>query len=67
MSFPLKVLINIISEKLSFGFLFKYIGESEGTLFIKPWNDLEAVVILSAKFGSMFVKYIQNLLMISNR
>ena len=37
-------------------------SESEGTLFIKSWNDLEAVVILSAKFGPMFVKYLQNLL-----
>ena len=37
-------------------------SESEGALFIKSWNDLEAVVILSAKFGPMFVKYLQNLL-----
>ena len=35
---------------------------SEGTLFIKSWNDLEAGAILSAKFGPMFVKYFQNLL-----
>ena len=26
-------------------------SESEGTLFIKSWNDLEAGAILSAKFG----------------
>ena len=31
-------------------------------MFIKYWNDLEAVVILSAKFGPIFVKYLQNLL-----
>ena len=37
-------------------------SESEGTLFIKSWNDLEAGAILSAKFGPMFVKYLQNLL-----
>ena len=37
-------------------------SESEGTLFIKSWNDLEAGDILSAKFGPMFVKYLENLL-----
>ena len=37
-------------------------GESEGTLFIKSWKDLEAGAILSGKFGPMFVKYLQNLL-----
>ena len=37
-------------------------SESEGTLFIKSWNDLEAGAILSAKFGLMLVKYLQNLL-----
>ena len=37
-------------------------SESEGTLFLKSWNDLEAGAILSAKFGPMFVKYLQNLL-----
>ena len=37
-------------------------SKSEGTLFIKSWNDLEAGAILSAKFGPMLVKYVQNLL-----
>ena len=37
-------------------------SESEGTRFIKPWNDLEAGAILSAKREPMFVKYLQNLL-----
>ena len=37
-------------------------SESEGTLFIKSWNDLDAGAILSATFGPMFVKYLQNLL-----
>ena len=37
-------------------------NETEGTLFIKSWNDLEAGAILSAKIGPMFVKYLQNLL-----
>ena len=37
-------------------------GESEGTLFIKSWNDLEAGDILSANSGPVFVKYLQNLL-----
>ena len=31
-------------------------------MFIKSRNDLEAEAILSAKFGPMFVKYLQNLL-----
>ena len=39
-------------------------SESEGTLLIKSWNDLEAGVIFSAKFGPMFVKYLQYLLAI---
>ena len=37
-------------------------SESEGTLFIKSWNNLEVGAILSTKFGPMFVKYLQNLL-----
>ena len=41
-------------------------SKSEGTLFIKSWNDLEAGAILSAKFGPMFVKYLQNLLATSS-
>ena len=40
----------------------KFDSESEGTLFIKFWNDLVAEAILSARFGPMFVKYLQNLL-----
>ena len=34
----------------------------EDTLFIKSWNNLEVGAILSAKFGPMFLKYLQNLL-----
>ena len=30
---------------------------------MKSWNDLKAGSILSAKFGPIFVKYLQNLLM----
>ena len=37
-------------------------SESEGTLFIKFWNDLEAGAIISARFGPLFAKYLQNLL-----
>ena len=40
--------------------LLKLDSESKVTLvlFIKSWNDLAAGAILSAKFGSMFLKYI---------
>ena len=35
-------------------------------MFIKSRNDLEAGAILLAKFGPMFVKYLQNLLATSS-